>query len=100
MESLTLSKAMELYEILGPHIPEVDKDEDPLEFIGKIVRSIRESDEHERYVDAVMLMSGVEWEELKQLDSNEVLELFVNGLSKNKIVSLKSFCDSVGFSHA
>jgi hypothetical protein len=64
------------------------------------VRSIRESDEHKRYVDAVMLMSGVEWEELKQLNSMDVLELFIEGLSINRIARLHTFCKDVGYSYA
>jgi hypothetical protein len=100
MESLTLSKAMELYEILGPHIPEVDEDEDPLEFIGKIITHINSSNQHEDYTLSVELMSEKSWEEIKKFTSSEVLELFIDGLIANKIIQLKSFCDTVGFSHA
>jgi hypothetical protein len=101
MNSLTLDKAMELYEILGAHVPEVeDENSNALEFIGKIVKSIKESEEHQRYVDAVMLMADIEWEELKELDSTSVLELFIDGLSINRIVSLKMFCEEIGFGYA
>lgn len=101
MKTLTLDKALELYEILGAHIPDVDdKDVDALEFIGKIVKDIRESNEHQNYVDAVMLMSDKKWEEVKTLESNDVLELFIEGLSMNKIISLKTFCDEIGFGYA
>lgn len=97
MESLTLDKALELYEILGAHIPNVD-DEDigALEFIGKIVGNIKESGKHQNYVDAVMLMSGKEWEEIKEATSDQILEMFADGLFINKIVSLKVFCDQMG----
>ena len=101
MKTLTLDKAMELYEILGVHIPDVeDKDISALEFIGKIVKNIKESGEHQRYVDAVMLMSGNTWEELKALNSVDVLEMFIDGLSTNKIVKLKMFCEEIGFNDA
>ena len=101
MNSLTLDKALELYEILGTHIPDVGgKDVDVLEFIGKIVRSMKESNEHQNYIDAVILMSNKKWEEVKILEASEVLNLFIDGLSVNKIVDLKAFCDGVGFSDA
>jgi hypothetical protein len=100
MESLTLSKAMELYEILGPHIPEVDEDEDLLEFVGKIIEHINSSNQHEDYTLSVELMSEKSWKEIKNLTSEEVLRLFIEGLIANKIIQLKSFCDTVGFSHA
>ena len=100
MEALTLNKAMELYELLGAHIPEVEDADDPLEFIGKITSNITESGEHEDYTNAVMLMSGKSWEEIKQLESEEVLDLFIDGLSINRIATLKVFCESLGFSYA
>lgn len=101
MEALTFSKAMELYELLGVHIPDAeDEDIEALEFIGKIVNNVKESDRHKDYVDAIMMMSDKEWEELKVLESAEVLELFIDGLSVNKIVKLKMFCDTIGFGYA
>ena len=100
MESLTLDKALELYEILGAHIPDVKNENiNALEFIGKIVRNIRESEKHQNYVDAVMLMSGKEWKELKIFESDEVLSLFIEGLSVNRIVDLKVFCKEIGFNY-
>lgn len=91
---------MELYEILGTHIPDINEDDDWLEFVGKITSSITKSGQYENYTDAIMLMSGKPWKEIKQLESEEVLDLFVEGLSANKIVKLKVFCDNIGFNYA
>jgi hypothetical protein len=99
MKPLTLDKAVLLYEILGEHIPEFS-DDDPLEFVGKIVDNIVQSNQHKDYVDAVMLMSGSDWEEIKQMDSENVLELFIKGLMENKIVRLKDFFEQVGYNYA
>lgn len=100
MEALTFSKVMELYELLGAHIPDISEDDDPLEFVGKIISNIAESGQHEDYTNAVVLMSDKLWEEIKQLESEEVLDLFLDGLIVNKIAKLKVFCDSIGFSYA
>ena len=100
MKPLTLDKAVELYKILGDHVPEISEDETALQFIGKIVNNIRQSKQHENYIDAVMLMSDKEWSEIKQMESESVLDLFIAGLTENKIVQLKSFFDAVGFNHA
>ena len=91
---------MELYELLGAHIPEVDDADDPLEFIGKITSSIVASEQHKDYTNAVILMSDKSWEEIKQLESDEVLDLFIDGLLINKIATLKVFCESLGFIYA
>ena len=98
MEALTLNKAMELYELLGAHIPEVDaKKVDVLDFIGKIVEDINASNHHEAYTLSIELMSGKTLQDLQEMDSIDRLELFTKGLIQNKILSLKSFCDKVGF---
>ena len=98
MNPLTLDKAFQLYDIIGKYLPEISEEDDALEFIGTIVGNIKESYEYKDYTDAVMLMCGMEWEELKEKESTEVLELFVEGLSVNKIVELKSFCETMGYS--
>jgi hypothetical protein len=100
MEALTFSKAMELYELLGSHIPDIDETDDPLEFVSKITGNITKSGQHEDYTNAVILMSGRSWEEIKQLKSEEVLNLFIDGLLINKIATLKVFCEKLGFSYA
>lgn len=97
MNSLTLDKALELYEVLGSYIPEVEDNIDAIKFIGKIVDSIKKSGNHQDYVDAVMLMSDKKWEEIKILESDIVLDLFIDGLLINKILSLKLFFDEIGF---
>jgi hypothetical protein len=99
MEALTFNKALELYELLGKHIIDISEVDDPLKFIGNITSSITQSEQHKDYTDAVILMSGKSWEEIKQLEPEEVLTLFIDGLSINKIATLKSFCDSIGFNH-
>lgn len=101
MESLTLNNALALYKILGAYIPEIDdEDIDVFEFIGKIIENINSSNKHEDYTLSVELMSNKSWEEIKKLTSNEVLELFIDGLIANRIIQLKSFCDNIGFNHA
>ena len=98
MEALTLNKSMELYELLGAHIPEVDsKQIDVLDFIGKIVDNINASGHHEAYTLSIELMSGKTLQDLQEMDSEDILDLFVDGLMKNKILDLKSFCSKAGF---
>ncbi len=99
MNPLTLDKALQLYDIIGKYLPEIDDDIDALKFIGTIVGNIRESEQHKDYTDAVMLMSNKSWIEIKEMQFDEVLELFVDGLATNKIIELKSFCNTMGYSH-
>ena len=100
MNSLTLDKAMELYEILGAHVPEVeDENSNALEFIGKIVSNAGSSSSPQDYIDAIILMSGLSLDVIKEMDSGERLELFITGVAENKVIQLKSFCDTMGFNH-
>lgn len=97
MKPLTLDKALQLYDLIGEYVPEVDDDNDAIKFIGTIVRNIKESGNHRAYVDAVSLMSGKPMSELLKLQYDEVLKLFVHGLAENKIISLQAFCKEVGY---
>jgi len=99
MKPLRLDKAVELYKILRSHIPDVADDETAIEFIGKIIDNARQSSTPGDYVDALILMSGRSLMELNEMGSEQRLELFIEGLSENKIVKLKTFCDVMGFNH-
>jgi hypothetical protein len=83
MNPLNLNKAFQLHDIIGKYLPENEEDIDALAFIGTIVKNIKDSENHRDYVDAVMLMSGKTWEEIKEMQYDEVLELFISGLSTN-----------------
>jgi hypothetical protein len=99
MNSLTLDKAMELYEILGAHVPEVEDDTLAWDFIGKIIDNVSDSDPV-AYTKAIEIMTDKTLQELQELGSENRLELFSMGLSHNRILDLKSFCDMLGFSYA
>jgi hypothetical protein len=102
MNALTLNKAIELYEILGAHIPDVDNnaDIDAMEFIGRIMNSVNSSGNHAAYTLSIELMSDKTLKDLQEMNSQERLELFVDGLVQNKIYSLALFCRNIGFDHA
>lgn len=98
MESLTLDKATELYELLGNHVPEVRGDNiDALEFIGRIVKNINASGHHEAYTLSIELMSGITLQELQEMPPEYRLELFTSGLVRNRILKLVSFYNKMGF---
>jgi hypothetical protein len=99
MNSLTLDKAMELYEILGAHVPEVEDDTLAWDFIGKIIDNVSDSDPV-AYTKAIEIMTDKTLQELQELGSENRLELFSMGLSHNRILDFKSFCDMLGFSYA
>lgn len=99
MKPLNLPEALELYEIIGKHIPE-ETDDEILDFVGKIVSNIRISGEHRDYVKAVSILTGQSIDELLQVPPENILELFIEGLSDNKIIYLKEFSESIGLGYA
>jgi len=69
-----------------------------LTFIGTIVHSIRESDEHENYAKAVELFTGEEFSTIAENnDPTEVLNMFVSGLMENQIILIHKFFSQMGF---
>lgn len=83
-----------LYDILQPHLPD-DEDIDSLEFIGKILESMKQMPED--YDRALHLMTGFSIIEMidNGMSSEEVLNEFYLGLADNQIAELKRFCESL-----
>jgi hypothetical protein len=45
-------------------------------------------------------MSGKEWEEIKEMSFEDVLQLFVDGMMENRVRRLQSFCNVMGIENA
>lgn len=96
MKPLNLEKALELYTIIGKHLPEnVDDDMKVLDFVGIILDSIIEKNEHSALVQSTALMSGIYIDNIRALESNDIIELFSEGLIINNVLDLKKFCESL-----
>ena len=93
---LDIRDATMLYKTLASHLPE-DKPEEALDFIGQIVESIIENEQHPDFTDAIILMHENTLEELSEMLPEQVLGLFVKGFEENKIVLLQDFMQKVGF---
>ena len=94
---LNLEEALELYKILKPHLPNVKEELDSLSYIKLIVNSMKNENPRD-YVDSLMIMYNLEFDDLRKMNSDKILTLFIDGLSENKVVSLCEFIGS--FSHA
>ena len=96
MKPLNLEEALELYSIIGKHLPEnVDDDMKVLDFVGIILDSIIEKNEHSALVQSTALMSGIYIDNIRALESNDIIELFSEGLIINNVLDLKKFCESL-----
>uniref|UniRef100_A0A6M3M930 Uncharacterized protein n=1 Tax=viral metagenome TaxID=1070528 RepID=A0A6M3M930_9ZZZZ len=93
---LDIRDATKLYKILASHLPE-EKPEEALDFIGQIVESIIEKEQHSDFTDAIILIYGKTLEELSEMLPQKVLALFVKGLEENKVILLQDFMQKVGF---
>ena len=95
MKPLSIDKAIQLYEILAPYLPE--EIDDGFNFIGTIIENIKNSGNHRAYIEAIALMADMSFDEVLQYDpATEALSMFMNGLVINKIFLLKDFCNKVG----
>lgn len=95
-QKLSLVDALQLAAILSKYIDtkDIEKDSQPLDFIAALVNKLTPKD----YLHCVKLLSGEHRdEEYKAYSSLKILSVFVEGLRENKIVSLLSFYDSLGF---
>ena len=66
-----------------------------LVFVGIILDSIIEKNEHSALVQSTALMSGIYIDNIRALESNDIIELFSEGLIINNVLDLKKFCESL-----
>ena len=92
---LPIDKALELYSLLKPHLPEIDKESEFLDFIGKITESMRANDPA-AYVYCMQIVSGLELDDFEEMDSAEAFSVFLEGLAENNVAGLVKFCESLG----
>jgi hypothetical protein len=93
---LPIDKALVLYKMLAPYIP--DDIEDEFELSMQMVISIRESENKGVYADAVSMMSGINLYSLVDHSAEDILNMFIEGMKENRIVYLKRFAEQVGLS--
>lgn len=87
---LNTKKAFELWGLIGKYIPD-ELPEDMYGFIGTIVENIKNGD-HTVYTKSILLMNdNITLSELLEMDIDEIMGLFIQGLMKNKILKLQSF---------
>jgi hypothetical protein len=94
---LNLNNALRLYELLSPHLPKYNSETDLLDFAGKIVDNIINSGKHANYIEAISVLENITMEEVTQLDANDRISKFLNGLVENDIIYLIEFCKSVNY---
>lgn len=98
MSALSISKAIQLYRLLGDMLPEPTPDMSVLTFIQQIVYNIRITGRYRIYVEALALMQGTDVDTILTLYTpEESVAEFSNGLRENQILALREYCQRVGF---
>jgi len=95
MKPLSIDKALQLYTILAPYLP--DEIDDGFNFVGTIIENIKNSGNHRDYIEAIALMNNIPVDMVLQYDpAGEALTMFAEGLVINNIVLLREFCTKAG----
>ena len=92
---LSIDKALELHQLLKPHLSELDEEVDLTSFVRPIIDSMRETDFVD-YITCVQLLRNVEFDEVLEMESSDVFVTFLEGLVENNVFRLIRFCDSLG----
>ncbi|MHA2085433.1 MAG: hypothetical protein ACXADW_21825 [Candidatus Hodarchaeales archaeon] len=96
---MNLKKSLELYKILEPHLPE-DLELEPFDFVSKIVRNIKENEQHNDYIKAIEFISGISKDELITMEVMKLFEIFTDGMVDIQVIYLTKFCRDIGLSNA
>lgn len=95
---LNIRDALELYTKLEKFTPDYKEYDDSLEFTGKIISDIKNSNTPEAFGESILLMyPDITLEKLAEKSGIEVIGLFVEGLAENKFFLLVEFCRSLGY---
>jgi hypothetical protein len=95
---LNLRDALHLYDLVGHHIPtDIDEDTYILNFVGKIVHSLIDANEHRNYIDAIVLLTGKTTDEVVSQSLDQSVLDFSAGLVDNHILALCKFCRELGY---
>lgn len=92
---LTIEEAVRLYTLLAPFWPS-EPEENIVLFAGTILNNMQGDETAASYVEAVSIMSGYSMQEI--VDGNtgdEVLDMFITGLSQFEVPKLKYFIESL-----
>lgn len=92
---LNTRDALELYVLLKDYIPE-ELPKTLLEFTGKMIKNIRNSEQPENFGRALILMSGKSVLELDEVGTKKRMLLFIAGLRENYFLDLVEFCKLIG----
>lgn len=94
---LNLNDAFHLYELINPFLPETTEEMELLEFAGKIVDNIIQTENHTKFVEILGLMYSKSREEILQIKPEDAIVMFMEGLVENNILWLKKFCMVIGY---
>lgn len=93
-----LNNATLLYEAIGKYVPNLDEvTDDYSEFVSKIIDNIQRSKDYQAYLNAIQIMTGVTFNVLKESTSDEILDLFMNGLLEWRVLELVEFFREIGY---
>lgn len=93
---ISIEKGLELYLTLAPYLPEDAEDMSSLDYLHSIIAKIKNGNPKD-YVDVLNIMCDININELKKHSTEEILEMFVDGLEENKFFSLYNFLGSFGY---
>jgi hypothetical protein len=92
---LGLEEAFELASILSNHVDvqRLNPDTDALDFISDLLDKLAPLE----YLRCVQILTHLTDEDVEKQISLNLLAAFIEGLKANQVISLLSFCKSIGF---
>ena len=95
---LNIRDALELYTKLEKFTPNYKDIDDSLDFAGTIIHNIRQSDTPEAFGESLLIMYPDKTaKELSEMSGDDVVLLFMEGLTENKFLALIEFCKVLGY---
>ena len=94
MTILNLRKALELYDILLPYLPE-KYNVDIYDFVLEVISNIVKADKHFDFIKAMSIILNKSTMEVLSMNRKEATKMFIDELIENDIIYLIEFCRSL-----
>jgi len=96
MKQLSITEAMQLYEMLSPYLPQDAENLGLIELAQAIIDSIYREKAYREYANILELLLGIDESVLVTLGYKETTQSFIEGLAGNYIFDLIQFAKGLG----
>lgn len=97
IQPLNLRRALELNDVIGEFLPPNIGDMDVIEYAHQVIKNILSKGRPKVFVDALIMMTDVEFIEIVNMNVDERNRLFIEAIVENRLWHLPLFLSEISY---